>query len=301
MFKRIVAVFVSVSLFVVLFSSCSKPTLVSGEPGYNFSSEEEMAVFFDGVWYNGTMYCLIGNNKVSYFGDYVVEYALDDLISDLDSNSYLINNITFDAFYNNYYLTNPDVVEKTKEQDFKFEIKKSAIFDSLGNPILMVDEYGNVIDNNGVNYSRVEMDSYSVIRECLQRAYNDAIKTYQETKAKAEFNKKYTDLPTSKEVQYDKYGHIFKKFTISGTAELDDYYNWEYRNYKYGYFCIRITPVGANYYSDAWYVYAKRSDYQELYDALLSGNCDNITLVCSLIFVDTGSDNMATLEDYFIF
>lgn len=47
MFKRIVAVFVIVSLFVVLFSSCSKPTLVSGEPGYNFSSEEEMADFFD--------------------------------------------------------------------------------------------------------------------------------------------------------------------------------------------------------------------------------------------------------------
>ena len=53
----------------------------------------------------------------------------------------------------------------------------------------MVDEYGNVIDNNGVNYSRVEMDSYSVIRECLQRAYNDAIKTYQETKADEQLNK----------------------------------------------------------------------------------------------------------------
>lgn len=111
-----------------------------------------------------------------------------------------------------------------------------------------------------------------------------------------QWQQKYGDLPTAREVQYDKWGHFGDCFTISGTAELDDYYNWGYKNYEYGYFCIRIRPTGGSY-SDEWYVYASRSKFADLYNGFLSGS-KSVTLVAQLVQVETGSNNMATLVDY---
>ena len=75
--------------------------------------------------------------------------------------------------------------------------------------------------------------------------------------ANDEFNKKYGDLPTWKDVKYDPMSYIGKKFTITdATYELDDYYNYNYRDTEAKYFVFSAETTGS--YSDRWYVYADR-------------------------------------------
>lgn len=84
---------------------------------------------------------------------------------------------------------------------------------------------------------------------------------------------------------------------LKGTAKLDDYYNWGYKNLSPLYFCMFVEPTGGSY-SDSWYIYASRSEFSELYDDLITGSISNISLVCECMFYETGSNNMATLVDY---
>ncbi|MBO4733994.1 MAG: hypothetical protein J5662_05900, partial [Clostridia bacterium] len=114
------------------------------------------------------------------------------------------------------------------------------------------------------------------------------------------FNKDYANLPTAREVQYNKYGYATKCFIISGVAELDDYYNWSWENCEYTYFCINIRPMGGNY-SDKWYIYANRDNFSDLFEILLKSS-KRVTLVAylSVTDLDTGSNNMARLVDYML-
>ena len=108
---------------------------------------------------------------------------------------------------------------------------------------------------------------------------------------------RYPGIISNKDVQFNKSGTLGQSFLIEGTAKLDDYYNWGYRNFEASHFCINIRPAGGSY-SDEWTVYASRSDFKELYDDLMNGS-QNIYLIAKTEFADTGSNNMATLIDYF--
>jgi len=110
------------------------------------------------------------------------------------------------------------------------------------------------------------------------------------------FNSKYGNLPTCREVQYNKFGYLAQEFTIEGTAELDDYYNYGYDEMEPLYFCMHVTPTGGGY-SDSWYIYANRTQFSELYNKLLNGTVRS-NFVARLVFHDTGGNNMATLCDY---
>lgn len=87
-----------------------------------------------------------------------------------------------------------------------------------------------------------------------------------------------------------------KKFLLIGTAELDDYYNYDYRDLEGYYFCICVTPTGGGY-ADRWYIYAPRDKCSELFDKLKKGSSD-IVLICNGQFQDSLKREMATLTDY---
>lgn len=132
----------------------------------------------------------------------------------------------------------------------------------------------------------------------LEYAFDDACKSIKEV-AKETFLNKYPNAASYKDVKYDPYSYLGRNFVITGTAELDDYYNYEYRDLEYSYFCIAIEPVNGSY-SDRWYIYAKRNTFQELFQTLKNGKSITITLVCQGQFVNATKNSLATLTDYFI-
>ncbi len=89
----------------------------------------------------------------------------------------------------------------------------------------------------------------------------------------------------SKEQEFFNYIRLWRGKTGDGSV-----------SYEFGYFCINIRPTGGSY-SDGWYVYANRNTFFDLYASLQSGS-KNVILVAQMVYVDTGSNNMATLVDY---
>lgn len=270
MLKRWGSIVLSLILCISVFSGC--------QTSMKFDSEEEMKSYVQGVWQDGSTYYVIDNNKIYKYYDWELTMKLSELEEDTSIN---VEKLTFEQFYEENPLITPfkDIEYKHKSGKIVSSISKEEVFRILENGTL---KYGEDILTQ---YSQEPNDLRDLIKEEFDAEIGEMI-----------FNKKYPDLPSAREVQYDKYGHIFDKFIIIGYAELDDYYNWGYENCEYAYFCIQITP-SAGSFSDRWYVYAERNKFADLYSSLQSGS-KNVTLVAQMIFVDTGSNNMATLVDY---
>lgn len=122
---------------------------------------------------------------------------------------------------------------------------------------------------------------------------------FGEAKLKVVQNKYGFDIPTNKDVQYNKYCYLGTPFLLMGSATLDDYYNWFYDGLEPIYFCMCVQPENASY-SDKWYIYASRSNYKKLFDDLKTEEIYKMVMICSAKSPDTGSNNMAELIDYFI-
>lgn len=128
----------------------------------------------------------------------------------------------------------------------------------------------------------------------LSAAFNEAmIEIYTE---------KYGKLATYKDVKYDPLSYLNKYFTVSGTVELDDYYNYDYRDLESVYFCICITPTGGGY-TDRWYIYCDRGKYKNLLESLKNNEkfeiTTKLTIVCKSGYPDSLKEEMANLVDYF--
>ncbi len=145
-------------------------------------------------------------------------------------------------------------------------------------------------------YCTCERQSFE--ENAVSQAFNQANQSVQENQ-KEKFLNNYDDLPKNQDVQYDPYSYIGDNFSLRGSADLDDYYNFNYLNFEVNYFCVQVTPQGGSIL-DAWYVYANRNDFPDLYNTLRSGNISAITMICNAQFAEAASNNMATLVDYFI-
>ena len=114
--------------------------------------------------------------------------------------------------------------------------------------------------------------------------------------AKDEFNEKYGKLPTWKDVKYDPLSYIGKNFTITdATYEIDDYYNYEYRDTEGKYFVFSATPPGT-YISDRLYIYADRTKFDWLFQALKEKRLKG-SIVVKAEFKNATKRGMATLVD----
>ena len=271
--KRIsLALLCVITVFVFVSCSTNKNATVSdvSEPKITFESMELMREAVDGVWMNCKSgdYLIIKDGQLSIFDEQTKQVALNKLSG--QANDF--------ASFENFY------VRFLKEcgEEIEYDYKRGCVILKSTNTIFFeMQDHDDAYDENSILFTK-----YSVTENELKK---DIAEKY--------INLKYPNAPTNKDVQYDKYGNIGKNFTISGTAELDNYYNWGYKDFEAGYFCIQVTPTYGSY-SDRWYIYASRSEFSELFDKLKNGS-QNVNLVARLIFADTGSSNMATLVECF--
>ena len=81
------------------------------------------------------------------------------------------------------------------------------------------------------------------------------------------------------DIQYNMANNLNNSFILTGYAELDDYYNYGYRNLESECFCINITPESGSY-SDRWYIYINRDGTERLFEYLLDNGRIYIETVC---------------------
>lgn len=111
-----------------------------------------------------------------------------------------------------------------------------------------------------------------------------------------QFEEDYGELKSFKDAKYDPYSSVGKRFLLTGTAELDDYYNYDYRGLEGIYFCVCITPTGGGY-SDRWYIYCSRNMYNDLFETLKKGSL-KMMMICSTSYPDSLKNGLAELKDY---
>ncbi|MBE7059096.1 MAG: hypothetical protein E7387_08415 [Ruminococcaceae bacterium] len=271
MLKRCGSIILSVILCVSVLSGCQTKKM--------FGSETEMKTYVDGVWESEDTTYAVSNGKILNFSKSTVDYIWSEFSSSLE---YDFSQYTAQKFYEDIYLNHFSILRS----NFVYDYENSKITSGSAEWLEFLDD-GTAIHDKQV-FTKIS-DSSTYVEDEVKAVFEENIEELI-------FKEKYPDLPSSREVQYDKWGHFGDNFIITGTAELDDYYNWGYENYEYGYFCINIRPSGGTY-SDEWYVYANRNSFSDLYASLQSGS-KNVTLVAQMVYVDTGSNNMATLVDY---
>lgn len=271
MFKRIVCLLLA-ALCAFVFVACGngKKTNTSSEaePAMSFDSVDEMKSVADGVWMNASTgeYLIINDGMASLCSEELAKSAADSILEEGNEFS------SFDEFYENFLNTNGKNIEYSYENGKVIESDSGELIfelydvETAFNDIMYVKEYATE-----------------------DEIKNDLVDAY--------ISVKYSDIPDNKDAQYDKYGHLGKEFMISGTAELDDYYNWGYRNLEAVYFCIKIRPTGGSY-SDEWYIYASRTDFKDLFEELKIGS-KSVNFIAQVRFADTGINNMATLVECF--
>lgn len=129
-----------------------------------------------------------------------------------------------------------------------------------------------------------DVDFYPLNKEKIQETVNEVINTAQNSEIQDKFKKYISDNNievTAKDVQYNMQNNLDKEFILEGTAKLDDYYNYGYdKSIENRYFCISITPNNSTY-SDIWYIYCERSQFNSIYNQLLIKK-QNLNLICKI-------------------
>ena len=241
-----------------------------------FSTDADMMDFAEGAWGDekGGMYYIIDGDEcfvyVDAFGlsSYFDTYKRSDNI-DLETTS-------FDTFYDEL----SSLLVKCDVENSQINIADLACFTVLPDGSLKDVKDGQIYTK------KYDVDE---IKSFLSGQFKQLQKEYI-------LELKYPDLLTAKTVQSDKYQYRGKLFIITGTAQLANYYNWDYSGRQYQYFCISITPTGGTI-SDMWYVYASRDEFEELHKQLENG-AQQISLVAKTYSYNTSVDNMATLVDH---
>ncbi|MBE6984758.1 MAG: hypothetical protein E7434_03935 [Ruminococcaceae bacterium] len=274
--KRIISILSLVLLYATLFSGCQSADVDSAattapwsqetEAPDAFDSVEQMKEAVDGIWMNCKTgdYIIIGDGKLVELDDNFRNSELKQLVRNVKS---------FDDFYKK--------IPQECGMEIEYDPKSgSVILLQAGSVYFEIYDEDSAFDDNSIMF--VKEDDVDYVKDGLLDHYIEAI---------------YPNLLTNKDVQFDKYGSLGQNFTISGVAALDDYYNWGYSGLEAAFFCISIRPTGGSY-SDEWYIYASRENFKELFDSLKDGSKD-MRIIAQLQFADTGSNNMATLVDYF--
>ena len=218
-------------------------------------------------------------------------------------SGYSAFDITVEEITNNisdYFIKNPDA---TLEQATK----------SVG------DGYG-FIDKENKWYANVKLNKPEPKDEQLDKsdAYDRLEKWYSDNFENDKIDEQYGDNLTNDisydfrnsleyngiiaeldnyDVQYDRYGSLDKVFAFSGTAELDDYYNYGWYDDEQYYFCIFVTPHGGSY-SDSWYIYCDRNSFPNFFEDLKAYGIIDVELACYIpsYKYESNQGNMANLR-----
>lgn len=95
----------------------------------------------------------------------------------------------------------------------------------------------------------------------------------------------------AKDIQFNMPNNLDKEFAISGTAKLDNYYNYGFNNDK-DYFCIKVSTDGT--LENSWYLYCHRNSFSKLFDDLKQSDCSILAkcIIESTVY-KSGQGNMA--------
>lgn len=149
----------------------------------------------------------------------------------------------------------------------------------------------NTMHHNGQIYEQTDLGD-------LKEAFKQAIITYFEEYYGGSDETLLTYQEIQAGMQLSNNANYWREyFILTGTAELSDYYNYDYLDYKVLYDCLRIVPEGDSP-SNAWYVYGTGA--QELFDRLEMTGSANVVLVCEVFFPEAGAHNMVDLVNYCI-
>lgn len=281
--KRLFCLILSLSFLTLLligFFGCGVQNDIAK---IKFTNKAEMESYMTGSWkVNNSDHIIyyISNGKwIAYdddaFNDKVSSLFLGDTALPLEEQENSSPHEFFMKEYTHYALD--------------FDYSTSTVF--MDN-----EEFLLVIDDNAI---KVLSDFENLKRgDILLKTGNDTfptdtmIESFNIAKNIHVFSNKAKGFPSNVDVQYDKYSYLGENFFLYGKAELDDYYNGNYKNMESYYFCIRITPSNGDY----WFVYAPREEFPELFEKLKKGET-YLSTICRLETVNAGLSNMATLVD----
>ena len=294
--KKVLYSFLCVILALsFVLTSCGK----TGEPGK--AQITDFGKIKNSFWIANETYGDVGHYKLCVFTDdsvmlYDMSYDAGESLTDM-----------FVRMLSGVKKKNPDL----QFDDFQSFITADVSVDGLKSYLYLITvnpDEGQIIAGNQdlvFNYQsngsiKCHGDTYaprdSFVHQ-LENAFLSAKESISSSEKEA-FLAKYADAVTNREVQYDPIGNLNKSFIISGKASLDDYYNYEYRNFSAVYYCIEITPKGGGY-TDRWYIYANREKFSELYKALLESG-KTLTLICEAKYYNASQNRLASLVDYYI-
>ena len=257
----------SMVLCVLLLSGCTSNNAQETAQVAMYDSVEQMQDVADGVWINGHTgeYVVVENGFLISYNENSIQNQLNKLHN---------TPLSFEDYCKTFSTDCATEVDYDYANGHLLNSETQALIFRLYNQ-------DSAFDANNIMY--IKDSTYKErIEEMLLDGYIETL---------------YPNILSNKDVQFDKYGTLGQIFMIEGTAQLDDYYNWGYRDFEASHFCINIRPVGGSY-SDEWTIYASRSNFRELYNALMNSS-QHIYLIAKTEFADIRNDNMATLVDYF--
>ena len=286
--KKVVSLLLVLCLLLGLTACDKKDDTESTEPAFE-SEEEFLSCIEDTIWYYEDETCL----RLRLFGTeenthYVMAYDLE--VEDGEEYQDMFSRMLVALKQEGKSTTYDDVTD--------FLLAAQDVFDiyTFYDDVEYDWETGIVTDDDNVwDFSSHWLESdmcYYIADDTLV-----LLNGYFKDAEKEAFLTNYPNLVTAKDVQYDIYSNIGKNFVLEGSAELDDYFNYEYHGLDSIYFCIEVTPLGGSY-GDEWYIYANRSEFGDLFDTLMDGKLSDITLVCRASYLNAGKNCMATLVDY---
>lgn len=275
--KKILSLLICIALTVTLVGC-----------GSRFDDSSKMANTLEtGVWYTlGSYGGGQAYEKFQMFSDgecisiEIARPSNEDLVSffqkEITANSKKIKSFTD-------FLTESDAVT-VQTTSITYEPKEGVVF-SNEKQFASVTDDGKLL-KDGDSYRN--LSGFDTIELYFTQAYE---KYFENT---------YGKLDSAMTVQFNKYGYLGSAFLAKGTAQISDYYNWFYSDLSFAYYCVELEPEGGSY-SNRWYLYGDRSALSGLYEKLKSGQKKNVACVCRMYSPETGTNNMATIVDYYIF
>ena len=316
MSKKMISAILAILLIVGLLSSCSTKNSKSDNNSVNKSEEEqsEKDVFreFGGVWKDPDrdIYVWISATHsyslVAFNHDALKEYIKQYLFAIKTGSSYSKDrnqDLNFNYLGDIYYFYDSPFIEDNDDPGFQYGE------DENGEYIIF-----NAFQQFKENTCYPTVDSPKLYRGNLSEigsvfSFGNTIKKQIEEEIESEWAQKddqitqqYGELPDEKTVRFDKANNNGTLFMMTGTACLDDYYNYGYIDCEKTHFCIEFIPVG-NTSSDRWFVYADRESFESLYSTLFNDDQKACVFICKFNADKNGrsSSPLAELEDYIVY
>lgn len=288
--KKVYGLIAGIIVLALLLSGCQ-----GGEKLKRFSDTSELENYASSFWVcetidSGATMCYkvrIFTNGTCFSWDfsYTSEETLEQCLATVLHNCEETQKQSFHSATE--LLASGVSVEGLESQQYsiQYDVENSQINTADGQTVGVFLENGTYKSNGDIFYSDENLTEFS-------GAFVTAMSSI--------FTDTYGNLATYKDVKYDPLTYLGNNFILTGSAELDDYFNYDYRNLESIYFCICVTPVGGGY-SDRWYIYCDRYKYKDLLEDLKEKSATNVMFICQGWYYDAIQQEMANLVDYCLF